>query len=177
MLLQWIDTCASQWYLVLLYWLNVLWEEESEIGNQAEKQCNRIPEWQERRVQGEVWLGVRGRASLLAAFISWVWKFRWACSVDGLCDARRLVIASALEFSIQKHFWACQSLGLAWRRPFCQFLHQFHRARFLPSVSGCHQSSGIVCRLCIIARNLTLSSKLWMVSLWSSRTVQTNSLT
>ena len=169
MVLKWIDTCASQWYLVLLYWLNILWEENQRSETKQRKQCNRIPKWQERCVQGEVWLGVRGRASLLAAFISWVWKFHWACPVDGVGDARRLSIASSLEFSIQKHLRACPSLGLACWRPFCQFLHQFHRVQFLPLVSGCLQGSGIICCLFIIARKLSPFNRFWLAPLYHAR--------
>ena len=146
------------------------------LGTKQRKQCNRIPKWQERCVQGEVWLGVRGRASLLAAFISWVWKFHWACPVDGVGDARRLGLASSLEFSIPKHLWACPSLGFACWRPFCQFLHPFHRVQFLPSVSVCQQSSGMVCCFFIIARNLSPFNRIWMVPLYHPRLYNNNCL-
>ena len=36
MVLQWIDTCASQWYLVLLYWLNTQQGIEPEIESSWE---------------------------------------------------------------------------------------------------------------------------------------------
>ena len=134
--------------LVPLYWLNTLLGRRIRVGNQVVEANEQMdPKRQTRGWRGQC-AGLKWnepRAWLLAAFISWVWKFHWACPVDGVGDARRLSIASSLEFSIQKHLWACPSLGLACWRPFCQFLHQFHRVQFLPLVSGCLQASGIVC--------------------------------
>ena len=68
-----------------------------------------------------------------------------------------------------KHLWACPSLGFACWRPFCQFLHPFHRVQFLPSVSVCQQSSGMVCCFFIIARNLSPFNNLWMTPLYHPR--------